>query len=274
MPSEAHESVIVSLAPAFSVALHEMGHNFTEVPVQVHTNTHFVGDHVKAGPDLLIRIVSNLSYTSSEPKSVMMTEVAFTQSEAATIGRLHDYAIDGEEVQSVSCINLSEATAYACPSNTSEIAKQSRSSGYLKSYDEWTPRKTRKNAFGPVISDGHTWVDVSMVNMHMWVRTSPTTCIDVYQRKAGYAYGSIHPDYDVDDINELLGVAIKKISQKVLSCYEECLRGTKEARGSREPSSIVDGSGEEYVNDSHDEPSVSSARLFVIPPDTIVGRLK
>ncbi|KAG2353001.1 hypothetical protein BDR07DRAFT_1497241 [Suillus spraguei] len=70
---------------------------------------------------------------------------------------------------------------------------------------------------------------------------------------------SIHPDYDVDDINKLFSVAIKKISQKVLSCYEECLRGTKEAHGSREPSSIVDGSGEEYVNDSHDEPSVSSA---------------
>lgn len=43
-----------------------------------------------------------------------------------------------------------------------------------------------------------------------------------------------------------------------MSNYEKCLRGTKQARRAREPSSLAGDSSEEYADDSHDEPSVSS----------------
>ncbi|KAG0694382.1 hypothetical protein DFH29DRAFT_1006380 [Suillus ampliporus] len=255
MPSDTHEAVLVPLISAFTRVFDQMGHDNAVVQVHTNGNTHFAGNHV---PDVHIRVTSTLSHTSSEPKSVGLTEVAYAQSEAAAIQKLHKYTLDAEDMESVSCIKVSETTAYASPSRTSDIARQSRSSGHLKSYDEWTPMQTMKNAFGPVISDGHTWIDVSMVDMHVWTRTSSDTPINVYQRKAGYAYGSIYPNHDVDGVDKLLGVAIKKISQKVLSCYENCLRGTIEARRAREPSSIAGDSSEEYADDSHDEPPVSS----------------
>ncbi|KAG0697696.1 hypothetical protein DFH29DRAFT_878506 [Suillus ampliporus] len=210
----------------------------------------FAGKHITGDPDMHVRVSSNLSNMSPEFTTVMITTVAFTpHGEAPTIVELDHYCTDGREMESVTSFNVLEVTAYSCPLDTSEIAKRSRSS-LPKSYDEWNDH--------PVISDGHTWIDVSMVNMHVWTRTSSDTRINVYQRKAGYAYGSIYPNHDVDGVDKLLGVAIKKISQKVLSCYENCLRGTIEARRAREPSSLAGDSSEEYADDSHDEPSVSS----------------
>lgn len=43
-----------------------------------------------------------------------------------------------------------------------------------------------------------------------------------------------------------------------MSNYEKCLRGTKQARRAREPSSLASDISEQYADDSHDEPSVSS----------------
>ncbi|KAG2357929.1 hypothetical protein BDR07DRAFT_1379760 [Suillus spraguei] len=257
MPSEAHEAFLAPLTYACTKAIYQMGHDNAVVHVQISGNTRFAGEHITGDPDIHIRVSSTLSHTSPEFTSVMLTTVAFTQGEAPTIVELDHYCTDGREIESVTSFNVLEATAYSCPSDTSELAKRLRSCT-IKSYDEWKPRQTKKNAFGPVISDGHTWVDVSMVDMHVWTRTSPDTRINVYQRKAGYAYGSIYPNYDVDDVDNLLGVALKGISQKVLSCYEKCLRGTKQARRARETSSLADESSEEYADDSHDEPSVSS----------------
>ncbi|KAG0697699.1 hypothetical protein DFH29DRAFT_878508 [Suillus ampliporus] len=258
MPIEAHEAVLAPLTHAYTKAIYQMGHDNTVVQVQISGNTCFDGEHITGDPDMHVRVSSNLSNTSPEYTSVMITTVAFTpHGEAPTIVELDHYCTDGREMESVTSFNVLEATAYSCPLDTSEIAKRSRSS-LPKSYDEWKPNQTKKNAFGPVISDGHTWIDVSMVNMHVWTRTSSDTRINVYQRKAGYAYGSVHPTYDVDDVDKLLGVALKRISQKVLSNYEKCLQGTKQARRAREPSSLAGDSSEEYVDVSHDEPSVSS----------------
>lgn len=59
----------------------------------------------------------------------------------------------------------------------------------LKLFDEWKPKRMKKNAFGLVIVDGHTWIDVSRVDIHAWVCTSSTTLINVNRRNAGCAHG-------------------------------------------------------------------------------------
>ncbi|KAG0698400.1 hypothetical protein DFH29DRAFT_878009 [Suillus ampliporus] len=177
MPSDTHEAVLVPLISAFTRVFDQMSHNNTVVQVHTNGNTHFAGSHV---PDVHIQVTSTLSHTSSEPKSIRLTEVTYAQSEAAAIQKIHKYTLDAEDMESVSCIKVSETTVYACPSRTSDIAIQLRSLGHLKLYDEWTPMQTMKNAFGPVILDGHIWIDVSMVDMHVWTHTSLDTPINVY----------------------------------------------------------------------------------------------
>ncbi|KAG1820799.1 hypothetical protein EV424DRAFT_1347049 [Suillus variegatus] len=113
--------------------------------------------------------------------------------------------------------------------STINTAMSELSLEHLKSYDEWKPRWMKKNTFGPVIVDSHTWIDVSKVDIHAWVRTSPTAHINVNQHKAGYAYGSLHPEYNINDVNRLFGAALKRISQKILSYYEDHIKRARRA---------------------------------------------
>jgi hypothetical protein len=188
MPTDAHEAVLAPLTYACTKAIYEMGHDNAVVQVHVSGNTRFLGDHITGDPDMHIRVSSTLSHTSSEPKSLFIIEVCFVQGEIPIIGKLNYYTIDGQDLESVSSFHAPERKPYSCPADDTDIARRLRSSP-LKSYDEWKPELTKKNAFGPVIVDGHTWIDVSKVDIHAWVRTSPTAPIDINQRSAGYAYG-------------------------------------------------------------------------------------
>ncbi|KAG2109781.1 hypothetical protein BD769DRAFT_1674790 [Suillus cothurnatus] len=259
MPTDAHEAVLAPLTYACTKAIYEMGHDNAVVQVHVGGNTRFIGDHITGDPDMHIRVSSTLPHTSSEFKSLMTTEVGFTQGEIPVIRKLNNYTIDSQYLESASSFLVSERKPYSCPANNSEIARRLQSSP-LKSYDEWKPKRTKKNAFGPVIVEGHTWIDISKVDIHAWVRTSPTANIDVNQRNSGYAYGSLHPEYRVDDVDKLFGIALKKISEKILSCYEEHMEGARRARGAS--SGFAEDGDQEVVEEP--EPDVELSDLSSI----------
>ncbi|KAG1859436.1 hypothetical protein C8R48DRAFT_774772 [Suillus tomentosus] len=228
MPTDAHEAVLAPLTYACIKAIYGMGYDNAVAQVHVSGNTHFLNDHITGDPDMHICVLSTLSHTSFESKSLMTTEVGFTQGEILVIKKLNDYTINSRNVESVSSFHVSQKKPYSCPADDTEIARQLRSSP-VKSYDEWKPRWMKKNTFGPVIVDGHTWIDVSKVDIHAWAHTSPTAHINVNQHEAGYAYGSLHPEYNIDDDDRLFGAALKRISQKILSYYEDHIKGARQA---------------------------------------------
>ncbi|KAG2109803.1 hypothetical protein BD769DRAFT_1392422 [Suillus cothurnatus] len=84
--------------------------------------------------------------------------------------------------------------------------------------------------------------------------------IDVNQRNSGYAYGSLHPEYRVDDVDKLFGIALKKISEKILSCYEEHMEGARRARGAS--SGFAEDGNQEVVEEP--EPDVELSDLSSI----------
>lgn len=258
MPNDAHEAVLAPLTYACTKAIHSMGDDNALVQVHVNENARFLGDHITGNSHMHIRLSSTLSHTSSEPKSLMMVQVGFNQGEIPVIRKLDYCTIDSQDLESASSFHVSEGRPYSCPAGDSETARLSRFTS-LKSFDEWKPKRTKKNAFGPVIVDGHTWIDVSRVDIHAWVRTSPTTPINVNRRNAGYAHGSIYPEFDLDHVDKLFGTALKRINQRILSCYEEHAEG---ARRDREASG---GFAEE--SGSHVEATHSAVELSDEEPD-------
>ncbi|KAG1883127.1 hypothetical protein F4604DRAFT_1921030 [Suillus subluteus] len=203
MPTDAHEAVLAPLTYACTNTIYGMYHDNAVVQVHVSGNTCFISDHITGDPDMHICMSSTLSDTSSESKLLMTMEVGFTQGKRPVIGKLNYYIIDSQDLESTSSFHL---------------------------YDEWKPKWTKKNTFSPVI-----------VNIHAWVRTSPTAHIDVHQCNASYAYGSLHPEHHLDDVDRLFGSALKRISQKILSYYEEHMEGACQAHKASSGSVEEDG---------------------------------
>ncbi|KAG2109799.1 hypothetical protein BD769DRAFT_1779090 [Suillus cothurnatus] len=90
--------------------------------------------------------------------------------------------------------------------------------------------------------------------------SASTANIDVNQRNSGYAYGSLYPEYCVDDVDKLFGTVLKKISEKILSCYEEHMEGARRARGTS--SGFAEDGDQEVVEEP--EPDVELSDLSSI----------
>ncbi|KAG2361665.1 hypothetical protein BDR07DRAFT_1485643 [Suillus spraguei] len=139
MPTDAHKAVLAPLTYVCTKTIHGMSHDNAVVQVHVSGNTRFISDHITSDPDMHICVSSTLLHTLSESKSLMMTEVGFTQGKRPIIGKLNYYTINNQNLESASSFHVSERTPYSCPADNTEIAKLSRSS-LLKLYDEWKPK--------------------------------------------------------------------------------------------------------------------------------------
>jgi hypothetical protein len=153
-------------------AIRTIGHDSVMTQVQVHGNTRFSGNTITADPDIHIRIASLVeSPPFATPTSLWVTECAFSQTEQQVMTKLSSYITDCPGLVAVMKIVIKEV-AFSNPREDSIIANRLRTRRAVMSPAQWMPKRTRSNFFGPVVANGHHWIHIQSIKVHVWVRKS------------------------------------------------------------------------------------------------------
>ncbi|KAG1778073.1 hypothetical protein EV702DRAFT_1196488 [Suillus placidus] len=84
------------------------------------------------------------------------------------------------------------------------------------SFEEWTPLRTRSNQFGPVISEGHSWVELSKIEFHTWIRPEDSAIDLDNDDSLVYSKGSIFPIENTQEMDIMIGRGIARIRDIIL----------------------------------------------------------
>ncbi|KAI5983641.1 hypothetical protein EDD15DRAFT_2376190 [Pisolithus albus] len=85
--------------------------------------------------------------------------------------------------------------------------------------EEWTDRLGE--AFQRVVYDGHTWLSLSSVEIHIWAREAGNSKFELSDADGnGYAFGSLFLTVNLGDINHAFQHGLELIKQEVLKVLE------------------------------------------------------
>lgn len=197
MPDDVHEV-------AFSEFQAELRHAISTIPFPIVDDEDIVairmftnasvrvrGRTIVTYPDVHIRICS----TSSEPRLAharpyFFLECAFSQTALSVNRKLAEYINSFPKTVAVMKIVVEESSPFHIPPFDSDVAKYLANKA-IPPWEKWMPRRDNSNGLGPVISHGITWIDISSIQVHIWIRTGSTP-IDVASRNSDtqeYAIG-------------------------------------------------------------------------------------
>lgn len=233
LPSQAHEQPITQINFAFQTAITSIGHDNALVQVHAHANSRFSGDSIHADPDIHIICTPFVDIgVPNKSISLWILENCLSQTESAGRDKIRRIIADESGILLASLINMIEAHRYANPDPGSEIAQRLRSKPVM-SFEEWTPTRTRSNQFGPVISEGHSWVELSKIEFHTWIRAEDSAIDLENDDPSVYSKGvsddlftfspclsthlqSLFPIENTSDMDAMIGRGIAKIRDVIL----------------------------------------------------------
>ncbi|KAG2038235.1 hypothetical protein BDR03DRAFT_981648 [Suillus americanus] len=108
-----------------------------------------------------------------------------------------------------------EAHQYANLDPGSEIAQCLRSKPVM-SFEEWTPLRTQSNQFGPVISEGYSWVELSKIEFQTWIRPEDSAINLENDDPSVYSKGSLFPIENTKDMDAMIGRGVANIRDIIL----------------------------------------------------------
>ena len=171
MPHEIHEAPLTYLIQRLSSVVQGIpfGKNDGALKIQALSNTQILGDTIDAVPDLLVR----MDYTPTISHLVashhcFVLECTFTQSNTDVMRKLNAYVESFPNIVAVSKITIKE-TSYTAPNDQSGMAQAYRPAIAI---GDWMARRKKRTAMGPVTRHGFTFIDVTAIDVHIWVRSA------------------------------------------------------------------------------------------------------
>ena len=175
MPHNIHEAPFNMLQVELWHAIHLIPLNFNnwrnEIAVELHTNARVDGLTISAYLDVQIRICSLSDHPClSQPQPYLFLKCTFSQTASDVNQKLRAYVKSFPLAITVVKITVKESPTYRSPNDNSGLARQLAGRSVMP-WDRWKPARTSANALGPVITHGITWIDLSVIEVHIWIWT-------------------------------------------------------------------------------------------------------
>lgn len=140
--------------------------------VQLYTNVQVEERTIFAYPDVHIWVCSMSNHPHlSQPQPYFFLECTFSQTASNINQKLRAYIESFPKAVALVKITVKESPSiYRSPDHNSELAKRLAGRSVMP-WDKWKPARTDANALGPIITHGITWIDLSAIEVHIWVWT-------------------------------------------------------------------------------------------------------
>ncbi|KIM55009.1 hypothetical protein SCLCIDRAFT_30713 [Scleroderma citrinum Foug A] len=188
-PSPLHKFIITLLMDELSCIL-QMIPFPKSITCQPAGNKSFNKASIEGIPDLTIDMWSR---HNPQSRRVLLGECAFMQSDENVTEKLQAYVLDAPDILVVCKILIKQGDCYCSPGTKPSIAKGLRS------------------------SHGHTWLSLSSVEIHIWVRQPGDSDINLDCLDGDhYTVGTLFPTIDVDDVNGVFQHGLQLIKEAAL----------------------------------------------------------
>lgn len=171
MPSEVHEAGLSHMAEQITTTFREIfGSGGNSLAVKVNSNVSLRAYTIHTIPDLLV----DIRYASKLPtmcpiERICIWECAFSQSKAEVKRKLEHQIASYPKLISVARIMIKESPVYSSPNELAITGMNRRS--IVRTLTDFMVRKKDSKTLGPVRRHGFNWINITSVEMHMWVRT-------------------------------------------------------------------------------------------------------
>ena len=161
-PSPLHEFIVTHLMDELSCTMQTIPLP-KSLSCQPAANKSFNKKSIEGIPDLTIDMWSS---HNTESQRVLLGECAFTQSNNNINEKMWAYVLDAPDILVVCKILIKQGDHYCNPGLKLSVAKGLQSSHLLT----WT-KFSSANAgdFMQTVIDGHTWLSLSSMEIHVWV---------------------------------------------------------------------------------------------------------
>lgn len=113
---------------------------------------------------------------------------------------------------------IKQGQQYHSPGSKGSAASRLRLSD-LMTQEEWTSRLG--DEFEQIVDDGHTWLSLSSVEIHIWTRQAGNSKIELSDTDGnGYAFGTLFPTVNLGDINHAFQRGLELVKGRVLAELE------------------------------------------------------
>ncbi|KAI5994708.1 hypothetical protein EDD15DRAFT_2258303 [Pisolithus albus] len=214
-PSALHDSILGTLMSHLGRVLDTIPVPSKMVVPQIMSTRSVFLESVHAIPDSTVMMCTRAGRVG---RPIWLMECAFAQSDGDVMRELETYIQGIPSLLVVGKLVVKQGQQYHSPGSKVSAAPQLRSSALLTQM-EWTDRLG--DEFGQVICDGHTWLSLSSVEIHMWTRQAGNSKIELSDMDGnGYAFGTLFPTLNLDDINCSFQRGLGLIKQEVLTVLE------------------------------------------------------
>lgn len=185
IPHDVHEALVSPIISSMDRAFQAMplSRGPHSILLEVDGNASVDGENITAVPDVCVRISSWRSTPQlAAMREYIFVETAFTQPETQVTHKLKEYITSHPHTLAVMKIMIKESR-FSSPSNSSELADRFSGTNVL-SNEAWRPEPTHTRPFR-VVRDGFTWIDITGVNIEIWMREGETP-IDLEVNEPGH----------------------------------------------------------------------------------------
>lgn len=147
-----------------------------ELSLPAAGNKAYDKDEIKGTPDFTLDM---WSFHNTNSRRLVIGECAFTQRDADVTEKLRAYLRQPSDTLVAFKILITEDPPYSTPSLTPSAAKQSLS----LERDEFD--RANEGDFARVTVGRHTWLSISSVEFHVWIRQPGESSIDVDRLESG-----------------------------------------------------------------------------------------
>ncbi|KAI6099011.1 hypothetical protein F5141DRAFT_404759 [Pisolithus sp. B1] len=168
-------------------------------------------ESVRAISDLTVKMCTRGGRVG---KSIWLMESAFSQSDSDVMRKLNAYVQDIPSLLVVGKLLIKQGQQYHSPGSKGSAALRLRSSN-LMTQEEWTSGHDA-DEFEQVVVDGHTWLMLSSVEIHVRMRQAGNSKIELNDTDGnGYAFGTLFPTVNLGDINNAFQRCFELVKQEV-----------------------------------------------------------
>ncbi|KAG6372615.1 hypothetical protein JVT61DRAFT_7361 [Boletus reticuloceps] len=285
MPHDVHEEPFSRLRTELDGAINLIPLDFdngnNEVVVQVHTDSRVKGCTILGYPDTQIRIFFLTDdLRLARPLPYFFLECAYSQGDGDVTRKLKAYMESFPKAIGVMKIGIRESRPFQSPDTNTDLAR-SLAGRKVSRWQEWKPSRGSPTVLGPIIAHSITWIDISMIEVHIWVRTGRRPIditSDIATDTQDYAFGTLYPAVDMADVNEMLDIVLRRIRDTAV-CYavknhiyqlkesndgsdsdgDDEMEGDDEGAGDHRPSSM--DVGLDWSSDSESDSEESNPEL-------------
>jgi len=162
-PSPLHELIVTHLLEELTCTVRTISLP-QSLRCRSSANQTFSKESIEGIPDLTVDMWSS---HNTESRRVVVGECAFTQSDEDVTEKLRAYVLNAPDILVVCKILIKQGDRYCSPGRKPSVANGLRSS-HLLTRAEFS--SAIEGDFAQMVVDGHTWLSISSVEIHVWVR--------------------------------------------------------------------------------------------------------